>query len=217
MDALLKLLSQAGLVLLCINVILYLKGFSKNGKAYTFFSLYLMGICIIQLVMDFLASRYYKNHFLSTYYLLVQFILLSLFFNRLFQPINKRKALAINIISVAVALGLAVQYAFYPDMFYTFNSAGFLVTSVVLVIYSVLYLYELLSKKLIFYYVTAGIFLYLISSALIFASAAAIVTLHDSLYMYIWKTNAALFIVYQLLITWEWKQRFLPKTTGQRS
>lgn len=217
MDAMLKLLSQAGLLLLCINVILYITGFSKHGKAYTFFTLYLLGVCIVQIIMDFFASRYYNNHFLSTYYLFIQFILLSLFFHGLFKPISKKKAHAIAVLSSIITIGFVLQYALYPQTYYNFNSAGFLITSVVLVIYSVLYLYELLTKKLVFYYVTVGILLYLISSALIFASAAAIVTLHDSLYMYIWKTNAGLFIVYQLLITWEWKQRFLPKLTGQRS
>lgn len=217
MDAMLKLLSQIGLVLLCINVVLYLTGFSRNGKAYSFFTIYLLCICIIQIVMDFLASRYLNNHFLSTYYLFIQFIFLSLFFQGLFKPIHKKKAVAITVLSSTVTIGLALQYALYPQTYFIFNSVGFLITSTVLIIYSVLYLYELLSKKLVFYYVTAGIFLYLISSALIFASAAAIVTLHDSLYMYIWKTNAALFIVYQLLITWEWKQQFLPKLTRQRS
>lgn len=206
----LKIISQAGLAILFINVILYFIGFFKNDKAYKYFSMYLVSIFCIQLVMNIFAARSLNNHFLSTYYLFFQFTLLSIFFYNLFLPVAKAKSRAVLFISGAVVTGLIAQYSLEPATYFTFNSLGFLLTSIILIAYSVLYLYELLSRRLFFHYVTVGIFIYLISSALIFASAASLVTINDDLYIYIWNTNAVLFIIYQLLILWEWKQQFLP-------
>lgn len=207
----LKIFSRIGLAILCINVIIYLIGFFRNGKAYKYFSLYLLAIGIVQLVMQVFALKKQNNHFLSNYYLFFQFILLSLFFYILFFEVAKRKANLIMAISVTTTAGLVVQYSLYPNNYFTFNSLGLLITSVILIVYAVLYLYELLTKKLPFHFVVIGLFIYLISSALIFASATSLVSINDELYVYIWNTNAILFIIYQLLVLWEWKQRFLPR------
>jgi len=211
----LKILSRIGLAVLCINVIIYFIGFSRNGKAYRYFSLYLASISIIQIVMQVFALYNYNNHFLSNYYLFSQFILLSIFFYYLFLPVAKVKSKAIMTVSVLLITALLLQYCLFPENYYTFNSLGFLITSVVLACYSVLYLYELLSNQLLFHYATIGLFIYLISSALIFASASSLVNINDELYMYIWNTNAVLFIIYQILILWEWKQKFLPRKIQQ--
>ena len=207
----LPIISRIGITILCINVIIYFIGFFIPEKAYKYFSIYLVCICVIQVVMDFFAVHNQNNHFLSNYYLFFQFILLSLFFYKLFLPVNKIKSKVILIISGVITTALLLQYCLYPQNYFTFNSLGFLITSVALIAYAVLYLYELLSKRLLFHYVTIGLFIYLISSALIFASAASLVNINDDLYVYIWNTNAVLFIIYQLLITWEWKQQFLPR------
>ena len=207
----LKIISKIGLAFLFINVIIYLIGFFRNEKAYKYFSLYLVSIFAIQIIMETFAWNNLNNHFLSTYYLFFQFVLLSIFFYTLFLPVAKFKSNVVLFISGLVTTGLFFQYCLYPANYFTFNSIGFLLTSVILIIYSVLYLYELLSRRLFFHYVTIGIFIYLISSALIFASAASLVTINDDLYVYIWNTNGILFIIYQLLILWEWKQQFLQK------
>jgi hypothetical protein len=211
----LKLMSKIGLGLLCINVLLYFIGFFRNEKAYKSFTVYLLSICLIQFAMESFASQHYNNHFLSTYYLFFQFGILSLFFSYLFRQVNKTKSNFIKYSSAIVLCGLLAQYIIKPGLYYTFNSIGFFITSVLLIIYSVLYLYELLSQRLPFYYVTIGVFIYLISSALIFASAASFVTFNDGVAFFIWQVNAGLFILYQLLILWEWKQQFLPQIMRQ--
>lgn len=160
--------------------------------------------------MEILALHKYNNHFLSGYYLFVQFVLLSWFFHQLFLPINARKSAFVKYTSVVVLLGLVIQYCSMPGLYRVFNSIGFLITALVLIGYAVLYLYEMLTRKPLFLYAVVGVFIYLISSALIFASAAAIVNLKDVLYVDIWIVNAVLFILYQLLILWEWKQQFSP-------
>ncbi|NDI99675.1 hypothetical protein GWA97_11360 [Flavobacterium sp. LaA7.5] len=211
----LRVLSYIGYSILCINIIVYFTGFAKNGKAYKVFVCYLVAIAIIQAIMEFYAHKGYNNHFLSNYYLLSRFIFLSLFFYYLFSTLKKHISQLVSIISITIIIGLIIQYSIYPELYYEFNSLGFLVTATVLILYAVLYLYEMLSKKLPYYYTTVGIFLYMLSSAVIFASATSIVSFNDKINMYIWKLNAFLFIVYQLLILWEWKITFYPKITKQ--
>lgn len=209
----LKTISYIGLILLFINTIIYFIGFPRKGKTYIFFVFYLFILSLIQTAVEIYAARGLNNHFLSTYYLFFQFVLLSGFFYSLFIDIKNKKSSIIKYTSSVIIIGLIIQYSIYPELYYTFNSLGFLLTTSAIILYSVLYLYELLSKKLPFYYITIGIFIYFISSSLIFASAAAIVSFNDKTNMLIWKINALLFIMYQLLILWEWIQNFYLKLT----
>lgn len=211
----LKIISYIGIVILGINTILYFTGFAKNSKAYKIFVAYLLAITAIQVTMEIHAINGSNNHYLSNYYLFLQFILLSFFFYYLFININTKSSAIVKYTSSVITLALIAQYIIYPAQYYTFNQVGLLLTSVVLTIYPILYLYELLSKKLPFYYASAGIFIYLISSALIFASTSSIVSFGYEISMYIWKLNGILFIIYQLLILWEWKQNFSQKRMRQ--
>jgi hypothetical protein len=212
---LLILFSYIGLCVLLINVIIYSIGFVQRGKAYRIFVFYLFLLFIIQTLTEIFASNNINNHFLATYYLFLPFILLSIFFYYLFSDIKAKKSVLVKYLSFGVTIGLIVQYVMFPNMYFDFNSLGLLVTTCVIIVYAVLYLFELLSKKLPFPYVTIGIFIYFLSSSLIFASATTIVSFNVEIGSFIWKINALLFIVYQLLILWEWKQSFYLKATKQ--
>lgn len=207
----LKIISYIGLLLVIINTITYFIGFARKGKAYKFFVIYLFALSVIQTTAEIYADKGLNNHFLSTYYLFLQFILLSCFFYHLFTDIKNKKSVVIKYLSVIILFGLIVQYGLFPELYYVFNSLGFLVTTSAIIMYSVFYLFEQMSKKLPFYYTNIGIFIYFISSSIIFASAVAIVSFNDKTNMLIWKINAVLFIIYQLLILWEWTQNFYLK------
>lgn len=207
----LKIFSYIGLLLVYINTIIYFIGFARKGKAYIFFVIYLFALTIIQTAAEIYADRGVNNHFLSTYYLFFQFILLSSYYYYLFIDIKNKKSSVIKYLSISIFIGLIVQYSIFPELYYVFNSLGFLLTTSAIILYSVFYLFEQMSKKLPFYYTNIGIFIYFISSSLIFASAIAIVSFNDKTNMLIWKINALLFIIYQLLILWEWMQNFYLK------
>ena len=209
----LKILSYIGLCVLLINTIIYSIGFSRKGKAYKSFVIYLISLFVIQAVTEICASKNINNHFIATYYLFLPFTLLSVFFYYLFSDINSKKKFVVQYCTVLIASGLITQYCMYPALYYEFNSIGLLVTTCIVIVYAVLYLFDLISKQLSFHYVTIGIFVYFISSSLIFASATSILSFNVEIGMFIWKINALLFIVYQLLILWEWKQTFYLKPT----
>ncbi|ALM47499.1 hypothetical protein AMR72_00475 [Flavobacterium psychrophilum] len=205
---LLKILTNLGLFILFINLVLYSIGFAKNGKAYKFFVVYIISLFLINVITEIYAILNINNHFLATYYLFCPFLLLSFFYYYLFARVNKKKQLFIKFSAGIFAALLAMQYMVDPGQYFKFNSIGLLVTNCLVSVYAVLYLFELLSGKLPFQYATIGICIYFISSALIFASATSIVSFNVEISMFIWKINASLFIVYQLLILWEWKQTF---------
>lgn len=211
MDEVIVIISDIGIAVLGINTLIYFTGFTKNGKAYKFLCLYLLSSCIIQIIMQILAFKGLNNHFLSGYYLFSQFILLSYFFYQIFLPLNKTKSSVIKYLSLTIIAGLVIQYLITPNLYFNFNPLGLLITSLVLIIYAVLYLFELLTHKLVFSYIAIGVFIYLVSSSVIFASSVTTLTLSYDTFILIWHINGILFILYQLLILWEWKQHFLPK------
>lgn len=215
LKVLLKVLSYVGLCILLINTIIYSIGFALRSKAYKSFVLYLFSLFIIQLVTEVYASNNINNHFIGTYYLFFPFVLLSFFFYHLLSDINAKKRYIVKYSSGIVIAGLIIQYCMMPSLYFEFNSIGLLVTTCTLIVYAVMYLLELISKQLPFHHVTTGIFIYLISSSLIFASATSIVSFNREISDFIWNINALLFIVYQLLILWEWKQTFYLRPTRQ--
>ncbi len=208
----LKVLSAIGVVFLSINTILYFTGFTRHGKTCKTFFFYLLGILIIQLAMEIYAIYKINNHFLSTYYLFLNFTLLSVFFHQLFGSICHKAVRFIKYITLVVLLGMVVQYIIDPNLYFQFNSTGFLVTTVILIVYSALYLYELLSKKIAYANIISGMLIYYISSSLIFATATALINFDEGTSILIWKVNAVLFIIYQILILREWIQTFYRKT-----
>jgi len=197
--------------MLLLNTGLYFIGFAKNGKAYKSFFFYLLFILLLQIIMQAHALLNKNNHYLSTYYLFFNFIFLSIFFYYLFYNISPRVSSLIRFSGLAVFSGLCVQYILNPQLYYKFNSVGFLITSSLLIIYSVIYLLELVSKKMPFTFIIAGMLVYFISSSLIFATATSIVSFDNQVNMLIWKINAVLFIIYQLLILQEWIQVYYKK------
>ncbi len=210
-----QVLSFCGLGILLVNTILYSLGLAGSSKAYKSFFYYLLFLFIVQAAVEIHAMQSLNNHYLSTYYLLFNFLLLSFFFYYLFRHIKKSVARLIKYATPAIITGLAIQYAFKPHLYFEFNSIGFLITSAFIIVYSVLYLFELISNKIPYTYVIAGMLIYYISSSLIFASATSIVSFDNEVNMVIWKINAVLFIIYQLLILREWIQTFYRKTQAR--
>ncbi len=208
-DALLSSLSTSVLLL---NVILYLISFRNSSKTYKVLVFYLITSLIIQCLMEAFAYLGLNNHFLSTYYLIFRFSLLGFFFFYLFKELNlnslKRSVAIINLLVLSLII---FQYFFYPALYYKFNPIGFLITSLILIGYSIIYLYELLSRKNDYLYLVVGLLIYLISSSIIFISATDIININNDLNYYIWIINASLYLGYQLLISWQWRELYFSK------
>ncbi len=116
-----------------------------------------------------LVQQHSNNLWLSHFYFIGQFILLSGFYNQ----ILKRNGLQTKIVRaslVVVLLILGVQFAYDNTLFFRFNLLEIVITSIVLVVLASFHFYNLLNEKKEFYYVNMGVLIYLLGSTILFLS-----------------------------------------------
>ncbi|MAT90401.1 MAG: hypothetical protein CMC35_06875 [Flavobacteriaceae bacterium] len=186
--------------------LLYAIGFFKFGKAYRSFTCYLLVVAVVQLLsrIGIRIWEWESNLFLSHYYFISQFILLSLFYKIL---LNYQW---IWIVLVGTLGFLTYQYVEDPSMYYKYNPLGMVITQVILVFYSLLYLYRCLAGNQIFMITNIGLFFYLLSSTLIFASGNLVLNLDvppDFIRLLI-NINLFLYLAFQILILVEWWKNY---------
>ena len=194
---------------LIINSFIYFKSFTKFGKAFQIFSIYLVLMCVIQLLAIFYGKYLHKsNLFLSHFYFILQFVILSFFYYFLF----KKKIVLLLMIPVFFFLGY--QYFLDHSIVFKYNTIGIALTQLILIIYSILYLYRSLNGEAEFLIVNIGLFLYLISSTLIFASGNLVFNekISEALNFLLVNLKRILYFVFQILIFIEWRKNYYKKT-----
>ncbi len=202
-------LGYLGIVLLVINTCLYIKSYSniKDTVALKYFNWYLLLICIIQIIVLILAYNKIDNLYLSHFYFILQFIFLSLFYKELFE---KNQIKWIYIAFIIVFISLIIQYSLKPQLFYKFNIFEVFITSFPLIVYSIVHLYNSLSKKGQFIYINAGVLMYITISTLIFILGDYLSNYSNESISNIWFLNKVFYVGYLVLILIEWKKNILP-------
>lgn len=202
-----RTLSIISTIILLFNCIVFIKSFDKQIKALKFFVPYLIIILIIQVTSTVLGRLKIPNIYFSHYYFIAQFILLSLFYHRIFLSQTIKKIILLLI--PPVLLGIGLQYFFDPSLYFKFNLIEIIVLTTPLIVYSFLFLVQTLSNpKKEFIYANSGILLYLLCSTLIFSSGNIMQTLPENINEMVWTANAFLYLVYQVLIFIEWYKHF---------
>ncbi len=181
---------------------LLLKGFSANGKPFKIFAFYCLSMCVVQFSSLILVKMHTRNIFLSHFYFILQFILLSLFYYHLLKENFQKKIIVINL---ALCLSLLfIQYGLDWSHFHQFNLFEIFITSLPLIIYATFHLYNLLNEKKEFYFITIGLLIYLFGSTVVFLSTNLLLSLNSVLpATIIMNLNIYLYIVYQLFILYE--------------
>lgn len=190
-----------------INTIVYLfslKNIKKNNT-YTLFCIYLLCALIINISVITLASFKEHNLFLSHYYFILQFILLSLFYRTLFE---KHQKLLVDILLIMNTIILTIQYVLTPELYFKFNTTEVFITCAPIVIYSVIHLYNSLSKSSKFMYINIGILVYLTISTLIFILGDYLSEVSYEAGKNIWFFNKVMYVFYLILIFTEWWKNF---------
>ena len=184
--------------------IIYSISFVRNNKAYRIFVFYLLLIAIIQIGAYYVGrGKLHKpNLYYSHYYYITQFLLLSAFYLELL----KWKWIAL--ITILVVFFLAYQYIEDPSIYFKYNSIGMIITNMIIVIYSMFYLYKTLSVKGEFVIVNTGILVYLLSSTLIFASGNLGLEFSEKTFYMLVNTNRVLYLVFLILILIEWYRNY---------
>lgn len=147
---------------------------------------------------------HYYNLFLSHFYFIIQFLLLSFFYFLLLKENLQKKIIKLNVVLCLSVL--MVQYGFHSDLFYKFNLFEIFITSLPLIIYATFHLYNLLNEEKEFYYINIGLLIYLFGSTIVFLSANLLITLDSGRsFGMIYSLNVYLYIVYQLFILYDLK------------
>lgn len=198
--------SKIALFVLFINCILYFKSFSNNGKAFKIIAVYLGVEFLIEIALRVVVRYGYENLFLSHFYFILQFILLSFFYLDVLK--EKFQKMLVKIVLVLCLIALAIQYSILPEMINKFNLFEIFITSFPLITYATCYLYNMLNEKRKFYYINIGILIYLFGSSTIFLSGNIINVISPEFSSNCWLFNSILYLFYQVLILIEWKKNY---------
>lgn len=143
-----------------------------------------------------------RNLFLSHFYFILQFVLLSMFYYHLLKENFQKKIIVVNLV-VCLSV-LFIQYALDRSRFNNYNLSEIFITSLSLIIYATFHLYNLLNKKKEFYYITIGLLIYLFGSTVFFLTSNLLISLHSKFpTRMIMRLNVYLYIIYQLFILYE--------------
>lgn len=201
--SLLIIFSYSSTAILLLNTILYSKFIVSKSLAYKYFAIYLLCTAINQLTGTILFELEIPNLYLANTYLIMQFLMLSLFYYEIFKEQEKRKYILVMMFILLTVLG--VQYAWTPNLFFQYNTIGVIVTSTVLILYSVIYFFHHISdKELKLYLVNSGILIYLLGTILIFSIANIGLKLAQETELALWILNAFIFLVFQIIILVQW-------------
>ncbi len=191
---------------LLINIILFFVGFSRNGKAYKIFTLYLLVIFIGEMISKIMIHNKYQNISMSHYYFILQFIFLSFFYLEILVLPIQKKILKIGLIIIPIAL--VIQYILNPKLIFIFNLFEVFICSFSIVVYAAFHFYNMLNEKRLFYYINSGILIYLFGSTIIFLSGNVLIIKATGLSYYLVYINAFLYIFYLTMIFIEWKKNY---------
>lgn len=102
----------------------------------------------------------------------------------------------VKIMVAIVIFVLMIHYYFYPHYFWTFNSFEVAITSIPLLGYSILHLYNQLVNSNVLVYINVGILMYISVSSLIFILGDFLTKQSLQMTYEIWLINRVLFIAY---------------------
>ncbi len=206
METFLKIVGDTNFYLSLLYPLLYLKGFVVNNKAFKLFTIYLLAIGVVQLFtrLTIKAFEMDSNLFLSHYYFILQFILLSLFYAELL------KYKWIYYVLGLVLVFLTYQYVEDPSVYFRYNTVGMCSTQIIIVVYTLIYMFQSLSVNKQFTLVNVGLFVYLLSSSLIFACGNLIFNIEVPEYFsnLLININRFLYLAFQILIIVEWYRNY---------
>ena len=199
-----RYIADLNYLLLLINLVLLLSQFRKYDKALKIFTLYMLVMIIIQLTTSYYSRNGLNNLFLSHFYFILQFVLLSLFYKAILPVASQKRAVVAGLIICFAILG--IQYYLDPSLFYTFNLLEIFITSFLILIYALFHFYNILAESKKYYYLNTGIFIYIFGSTVLFMSGDILTTFAPSYGRIIYILNGLLYIVYQVYIFIEWRR-----------
>ena len=191
-----KVLVWLGDICLLINIIFLLISRKRLTRSLQLVTVLLISVFVIQTSSIILAVNLKPNQFLSHYYTIGQFFMLSIIF---YGQLTKYR-LIVPIGAASFSAVLIYQLVDSTLLYNTFNTLGFLVSACILMMYAMAYYIEHISTKRYFDMFNIGLFLYLGGTSIIFLTINSWQDLKDWNNV-IWSLNASLFVIYQGFVT----------------
>lgn len=199
------LLSYIGDFLLLVNLILSISIRPKN-RTIIFFIVCQFCIFIVQTAGTILSTLGERNLFLSHYYFVGQFILLSLFY---YSLLNKSQRRVVLIAQPAVLIPLAIQYTVSPDVYWKFNHLEILLTALPIIAFAAFHFYNQLDGPKQFHLINLSIMMYLFGSTVLFLAGNTVNVMLNDRARICWDLNSVLYILFQLCVLHELRGAYL--------
>lgn len=204
MNLLFEVVSASGKILLLLNVIsiilvnvvhfVYRK--KHLSKSMILLMVLLMGILYIEILSSYLSEHGTPNLYLTHYYTIGQFLILSIIYYRQLKKFQVVVPISVVLFSCILIYQLIESKIVYNE----FNISGFLISACLLIFYAFFYYVEHITKKKYWDTFNVGLFLYLGGSSIIFLTMNSGEN-PDEWYLYIWTINASLVVLYQVFIS----------------
>jgi hypothetical protein len=203
----------SGYLLLLVNLILYSYSFFIKKKGISFYVVFLVFSFLLQMISEVLFLLKMNNLVLFNFFFIGQMVLLGLFYNKLMQTIRQKTFIICSIILGLMVL--SVNFFLEPSQFFKFNLFQIALTSLLVVVFAMMHLYNILAGEKEFYYVTIGMIIYLLGSTVLFFVGNLTIGLSTDFKFFTWTLNATLVVLNQLFVLFEWKNSFYEKKAVQ--
>ncbi len=189
------------LCILLINTIFsFIKSNERKIAWLNILSFYLLGLFIIQITSDVTAYFTSDNLYFSHIYFYFQFIALGVFYHKLFKKHPKQQKF-IRIYIFSTTIYLLIYYIISPAMWFKFNLSEIILTNYLLIVCSLMYNYNTLSKRRLLGYFNIGVTSYSILCCSLFLYGNVMAKVDLSSAIYVWALHFLAIIFFQLMIS----------------
>jgi hypothetical protein len=181
-------------------------------KEFKIFTIYLVVVAIIDLICSYYAIQKWNNLFMSHFYFISQFVLLSIFYHVL---LSKKQRIFVKVLLFFVSLMLLIYFSISPEKLKNFDLFEILITTIPIIVYTLMHIYNSLTIKQTYAYVNTGILLYVSLSTLVFflgdflSNSLEFEEVGKDVFFNVWDINIILLIIFQICISLEAKNLFV--------
>jgi hypothetical protein len=186
--------------------VLFARGFKIFGKAYKIFTAYMF----LLLSILFSTIVYLKKGFsifpLIHVFFVFGFLVAAVFYYFVIKNSIYKKLLISFIILFTIVL--LIQYWLDISLLYRINLFESFTFSIILAISNIIFMYENLGKKVIYFYVVLGSLIYNMGSFILFFGFSLFSNNSINIGLPIFNCHTILTLIYCSLVFWEWKVNF---------
>lgn len=139
-----------------------------------------------------------NNFFISHIFFIIQLLFLSYFFYNVFE--NKITKQIVKFFSVALLVVFILQYAITPSNFFKFNLYEVVSICVLLITFSLVYVYNNLGKSKKYLYFSFGVVIYFTCTCFVYLLGGYTIVLCQNPFIDHWIIKDVFFIIFQLLV-----------------